>query len=163
KVAPALPAWFAGLFCAMPELAEVEFFRRCWDIGIGHRVLEISLHPRKHVFRGTDTVRLRQNLTGKRLLRSEARGKRMLFCFSGDRFGKFPPGIFRRFSKAPLKSPNQSCSADAIRLFRNWQLDGRRNSLAREGRAGENHRVFEFKRTRGRFSSDTTHCPRIAS
>ena len=81
---PALPAWFAGLFCAMPELAEVEYFRRQWDAGIGHRVLKTSLHPGKYLFRETDTASLRRNLIGARLLRSESRGKRMLFCFSGD-------------------------------------------------------------------------------
>ena len=80
----ALPGRFAGLFCAMPELAEVEYFRRQWDAGIGDRVLKVSLHPRKYLFRGTDTSALRENLIGARLLRSEARGKRMLFCFSGD-------------------------------------------------------------------------------
>src|SRR5437763_6086234 len=68
----------------MPELAEVEYFRRQWDAGIGDRVLKVSLHPRKYLFRGTDTSALRENLIGARLLRSEARGKRMLFCFSGD-------------------------------------------------------------------------------
>ena len=68
----------------MPELAEVEYFRRQWDIGIGHRVLKMSLHPRKHLFRGTDTAALRRSLFGVRLLRSEARGKRMLFFFSDD-------------------------------------------------------------------------------
>ena len=68
----------------MPELAEVEYFRRQWDAGIGHRVLKVSLHPRKRLFRGTDTAALRRNLIGARLLRSEARGKRMLFWFSGD-------------------------------------------------------------------------------
>ena len=68
----------------MPELAEVEHFRRRWDIGIGHRVLKLSLHPGKHLFRGTDTAALRRHLIGARLLRSEARGKRMLFFFSAD-------------------------------------------------------------------------------
>ena len=67
----------------MPELAEVEYFRRQWDAGIGHRVLKVSLHPRKYLFRGTDTAALRRNLMGAGLLHSEARGKRMLFRFSG--------------------------------------------------------------------------------
>src|SRR6267143_4938035 len=68
----------------MPELAEVEYFRRRWDVGIGDRVFKVSLHSRKHLFRETDTAALRRNLIGTRLSRSEARGKRMLFCFSGD-------------------------------------------------------------------------------
>jgi len=68
----------------MPELAEVEYFRRQWNVGIGLRVLKVSLHPRKRLFRGIDTAALRRNLIGARLLRSEARGKRMLFWFSGN-------------------------------------------------------------------------------
>jgi formamidopyrimidine-DNA glycosylase len=68
----------------MPELAEVEYFRRQWNAGIGHRVTKISLHADKRVFRGTDTRALRKKLAGARLLTSEARGKRMLFRFSNE-------------------------------------------------------------------------------
>ncbi len=68
----------------MPELAEVEYFRRQWDAGLGHKILAVNLHPRKRIFRGTDTHALVRNLAGSTLLRSVARGKRMLFVFSGD-------------------------------------------------------------------------------
>lgn len=66
----------------MPELAEVEFYRRQWDAGIGDRIKAVHLHAGKRIFRGTNTRRLRQHLNGARLLRSEARGKQMLFEFS---------------------------------------------------------------------------------
>lgn len=68
----------------MPELAEVEYFRRRWDAGIGHHVLKVALHSNKRVFRGTNTRVLRAELVGARLLSSEARGKRMLFRFSNE-------------------------------------------------------------------------------
>ena len=68
----------------MPELAEVEYFRRRWDGGVGHQITEVALHARKRVFRGTDTRALRKELKGTRLLSSEARGKRMLFKFSNE-------------------------------------------------------------------------------
>jgi formamidopyrimidine-DNA glycosylase len=68
----------------MPELAEVEYFRRQWDTGIGQEVLAVKLHARKRIFRGTDTRALVRHLTGARVLRSVARGKQMLFEFSGD-------------------------------------------------------------------------------
>lgn len=68
----------------MPELAEVEYFRRQWDRGIGHRVDKVALHARKRVFRGTNTRALQQELVGARLLTSAARGKRMLFQFSNQ-------------------------------------------------------------------------------
>ena len=72
------------MFRPMPELAEVEYFRRRWNVGIGHRITSLALHARKRVFRGTDTRALRQQLTGAHLLSSEARGKRMLFRFSNE-------------------------------------------------------------------------------
>lgn len=68
----------------MPELAEVEYFRRQWNAGIEDRVIKIAQHTGKRVFRGTDARALRRELTGARLLTSEARGKRMLFRFSSE-------------------------------------------------------------------------------
>src|SRR2546423_9617192 len=67
----------------MPELAEVEFFRRQWDAGLRERIVRVELHPRKRVFRGSNTRMLVRKLTGARFLRSEAWGKHMLFEFSG--------------------------------------------------------------------------------
>jgi formamidopyrimidine-DNA glycosylase len=66
----------------MPELAEVEFFRRQWDAGFGQRVIRVAWHPEKRVFRGTDVTALGKTLTGARLLGSEGHGKQMLFRFS---------------------------------------------------------------------------------
>jgi len=67
----------------MPELAEVEYYRRQWDPGIGDKVLRVQLHPRKRIFRGSNPRALVNQLTGSRLLRSEAWGKQMLFEFAG--------------------------------------------------------------------------------
>jgi len=66
----------------MPELAEVEYFRRQWDSGLGARVIGVGAHPEKRVFRGTDVAALEKALTGARLLGSEGHGKQMLFRFS---------------------------------------------------------------------------------
>lgn len=67
----------------MPELAEVEFYRREWDSGLGKKIVAVQLHPRKRIFRGSDPRELARQLTGRRLLRSFAKGKQMLFEFSG--------------------------------------------------------------------------------
>jgi formamidopyrimidine-DNA glycosylase len=67
----------------MPELAEVEFFRKQWDRGRGQKVIGVQLHPRKRIFRGTEPRNIVQQLTGRRFLNSFARGKQMLFEFSG--------------------------------------------------------------------------------
>ena len=68
----------------MPELAEVEYFRRRWDVGLGHPILEVHLHTDKRIFRGNDLPALLRLLPGAKLLASEARGKQMLFRFSKD-------------------------------------------------------------------------------
>ena len=67
----------------MPELAEVEYFRRQWDPGLGQKLVRVQLHATKRVFRGSNTRALVHDLTGSRFLRSESWGKQMLFEFSG--------------------------------------------------------------------------------
>jgi formamidopyrimidine-DNA glycosylase len=66
----------------MPELAEVEYFRKQWDPGLRQKIVQVHLHAGKRIFRGSDTGLLRETLTGAQLLGSEARGKQMLFRFS---------------------------------------------------------------------------------
>jgi formamidopyrimidine-DNA glycosylase len=67
----------------MPELAEVEFYRRQWNPGLGQKVIRVQLHPQKRIFRGSNPRSLARELTGRRFLRSFAWGKQMLFEFSG--------------------------------------------------------------------------------
>ena len=67
----------------MPELAEVEFYRRQWDPGLGQRIVRVQLHARKRIFRGSNTRALVRDLTGSCYLRSFAWGKQMLLEFSG--------------------------------------------------------------------------------
>ena len=66
----------------MPELAEVEYYRRQWDPGLRCTVERVAVHEGKRIFRGEDTARLAQALKGVQLLDSEARAKQMLFRFS---------------------------------------------------------------------------------
>lgn len=67
----------------MPELAEVEYYRKQWDEGLGAKIVAVELHARKRVFRGSNTRALREQLIGSRFTESTARGKQMLFRFSG--------------------------------------------------------------------------------
>ena len=67
----------------MPELAEVEFFRKQWDSGLGQKIIAVQLHSRKRIFRGTETRQIVSQLSGRRFRHSFARGKQMLFEFSG--------------------------------------------------------------------------------
>ncbi len=66
----------------MPELAEVEYYRRQWDAGLRGKIVRVALHAGKRVFRDEDTKHFAKALTGAQLLDSEARAKQMLFRFS---------------------------------------------------------------------------------
>lgn len=69
----------------MPELAEVEFFRKRWhQAAAGRRIAAVRLHPRAKIFRGTDAAALSPALTSATLLSSAAAAKQMLFRFTGD-------------------------------------------------------------------------------
>jgi len=63
----------------MPELAEVDYFRKRWNPGLGHRIEKVLIHPKARIFRGIDMAKFVDALTGATLDRSEARGKQMLF------------------------------------------------------------------------------------
>jgi len=67
----------------MPELAEVEYYRKQWNCGLGAKVAAVQLHAGKRIFRGSDPRAIKRRLTGRRLVQSNARGKQMLFQFSG--------------------------------------------------------------------------------
>jgi formamidopyrimidine-DNA glycosylase len=66
----------------MPELAEVEYFRRQWQPGVGRPVLGVELHPEARVFRGCDTSGLSKHLSQAVLQESFSHGKNLLFGFS---------------------------------------------------------------------------------
>ncbi len=68
----------------MPELAEVEFYRKQWSPGISKMVKRVHVHPDARIFREADPEIIQKQLKGKLLLDSHAHGKKLLFCFSGD-------------------------------------------------------------------------------
>jgi formamidopyrimidine-DNA glycosylase len=70
----------------MPELAEVEYYRKQWNDGLGAKVLAVELHADKRIFRGTDVRAMQRDLPGAKLIASEARGKQMAFRFSGGQW-----------------------------------------------------------------------------
>lgn len=66
----------------MPELAEVEFYRKRWALAAtGERVVRVATHDVKRPLRHLDAAALRQALTGEQLVSSEAAAKQMLFRF----------------------------------------------------------------------------------
>ena len=68
----------------MPELAEVEWYRKQWDAGRGEAIVDVAVHSGKYVLRGTNADKLRKHLPGEKLLGSTRYGKQIVFRFSGD-------------------------------------------------------------------------------
>ncbi len=69
----------------MPELAEVEFFRRRWhDAARGQLIESVHTHDGKKLFRRIPVAAFRRALVGANLISSEAAAKQMCFRFSGD-------------------------------------------------------------------------------
>lgn len=69
----------------MPELAEVEFYRKRWhEAAVRQKITAVLTHDGKKLFRSAPARQIKQALTGSTLLRSEAAAKQMLFHFSGN-------------------------------------------------------------------------------
>jgi formamidopyrimidine-DNA glycosylase len=86
----------------MPELAEVEFFRKRWDQAArGERILRVLAHDKKKLMREVDVGALRSALTGARLQSSAAAAKQMVFRFSGDAWLGIHLGMSGELSVAP--------------------------------------------------------------
>jgi formamidopyrimidine-DNA glycosylase len=89
----------------MPELAEVEFFRRRWDAGLGAPVNRVLVHPKAGVFKTSDPAVITCRLTGATLVSSAAAAKQMLFRFSGDAWLGIHLGMTGELSVHPADSP----------------------------------------------------------
>ena len=103
----------------MPELAEVEYYRKQWDAGLRRKVARVALHKGKRLFRGSNEKRLAAALTGATLLGSEARAKLMCFRFSGDAWLGIHLGMTGRLRiEPPDFSPGKH---DHLALFQKTQ------------------------------------------
>ncbi|MEM0966438.1 MAG: DNA-formamidopyrimidine glycosylase family protein [Verrucomicrobiota bacterium] len=65
----------------MPELAEVEYYKRRWEPSLGERVVSVSLHEQNRIFRGTPTAALASQIKGTRFQQALTHGKQMVFRF----------------------------------------------------------------------------------
>lgn len=115
----------------MPELAEVEYYRKQWDGGVRKQIVRVDAHFKKRVFRETDVRGLVRLLPGRRLLGSEARGKQMLFRFSGGNWIGIHLGMTGKLSAEtpdfrPDKHDHLVLRQRAVSLvFRDARLFGR--------------------------------------
>ncbi|NBS14353.1 MAG: Fpg/Nei family DNA glycosylase [Verrucomicrobia bacterium] len=89
----------------MPELAEVEFFRKQWNSGLRQRILTVHLHAGKRIFRGLPVMSMRRGIAGKNLLSSHAHGKQMLFRIGPSGWLGIHLGMTGKLSTQPAAYP----------------------------------------------------------
>jgi formamidopyrimidine-DNA glycosylase len=77
----------------MPELAEVEYYRRRWQPFHGKKILAADGHPRARVFRDADFATLTTGLAGRVFRDSFCHGKQMFLVFSGPLFVRVHLGM----------------------------------------------------------------------
>lgn len=66
----------------MPELAEVEFYRKRWhQAAVGQTVRKVRAHAAKKIFRSAPAAKIRASLVGARLQSSATAAKQMAFRF----------------------------------------------------------------------------------
>lgn len=68
----------------MPELAEVEFFRRVWEPAEGLKVVHATANLGKRIFRNIHNKSFPKCFVGTRLKKSFRRGKQLCFLFNKD-------------------------------------------------------------------------------
>ena len=61
----------------MPELAEVEYYRKQWQPAISQSITGVYLNASKRVFRGVDSEALKRDLVGEVFNDSSTHGKKM--------------------------------------------------------------------------------------
>lgn len=102
----------------MPELAEVEYFRKQWDPGLDKIVQRVAWHPKARIFRGIDPKAFEKTLTGAKLRSSIAHGKQMLFRFDRASLGIHLGMTGKMLTAAPDHSPGKH---DHLVLFQKQQ------------------------------------------
>lgn len=91
----------------MPELAEVEFYRKRWSVGQGAKILNVEVHPNSRIFRETDASTIVRELRGSVLRESAAAAKQMLFRFSKKQWLGLHLGMTGELSTEPKDYPVQ--------------------------------------------------------
>ncbi len=68
----------------MPELAEVEYYRKEWDPALGDPIITVKVHPLARIYRDTSPQAIQRHLPGESLIASFSHGKQMLFQFGAE-------------------------------------------------------------------------------
>lgn len=70
----------------MPELAEVYFYARQWEVGVGEKIRAMATHPAARVYRDCPAATITKELTGRKMTSWQTHGKQMLFGFEQGRW-----------------------------------------------------------------------------
>lgn len=85
----------------MPELAEVDYYRKQWNAGLDEVVSRVFVHPAARIFRDTPAAAMERGLPDRRFLKSRAHGKQMMFEFSGGAWLGLHLGMSGELTTAP--------------------------------------------------------------
>ncbi len=91
----------------MPELAEVEYFRKQWNSGFNAPVLKVLVHANARIFRDVAANELVRHLPGARLVHSMAHGKQMFFHFRPKMILGVHLGMTGRLSVRKAQAPQE--------------------------------------------------------
>lgn len=92
----------------MPELAEVEYFRKQWDPGLGERVHKVRARAQARIFRESAAQSVIQLLNGREMRSSHAHGKQLAFRFSEETWLGIHLGMSGRlYTGAPEMVPGK--------------------------------------------------------
>jgi formamidopyrimidine-DNA glycosylase len=87
----------------MPELAEVNFFRKRWHYAaVGQRVARVRANPAKKTFREAPADRIQRGIVGAKLVSSEAAAKQMAFRFDNGAWLGVHLGMTGQLTAVPL-------------------------------------------------------------
>ena len=106
----------------MPELAEVEYFKKQWDPGVGLMVKEISINKKARVFRGQKIEALKKLITHSRLNSSAAAAKQMVFLFNKNLWLGIHLGMTGRMECRSKNQPLQKHDQVVLKMSSGIQL-----------------------------------------
>lgn len=143
----------------MPELAEVEFYRKQWNPGLGETVSQVRARRTARVFRGTPAKAIERGLGGCRFLASHGHGKQMLFEFSGGAWLGLHLGMSGELRTAPVdhapgKHEHLVLALETLSLvFSDYRMFGKLSlDLVEDGRAPSWWRELPPQPTEARFT-----------
>lgn len=115
----------------MPELAEVEYFRKQWEAGHGSPIVKVEVHAKARPLRGIPLPELVRHLTGARLASSTTHGKQIFFRFHPDATLGIHLGMTGRLSVREADAPQEKHDHLVLRqakralVFTDFRMFGR--------------------------------------